>query len=247
MTNIPGVPGQPWRWPAGAGLAALPVRAQDYIVEPIVDPVLAGVQEGFSQAELDQMLAPIALYPDALLSQVLIASTYPLEIVEAARWSRQNPQLAGEDAVAAVADRDWDPSVKALVAFPELLGRLDEDLAWTRSLGDAMLYQEARSWTRSSSCAPAPMPPAASRRPSTRVSSAKKRPSSSSPRRRGWCTCPTTIPMSFTAPGGGRPIRRWSGRRPRTTTTATPASTGARASTFLPVSFSAASTGRSAA
>lgn len=124
--------------------AALPAHAEQYIVEPIVDSGAASSAEvqGFSQAELDQMLAPIALYPDALLSQVLIASTYPLEIVEAARWSRQNPQIAGEDAVAAVADRDWDPSVKALVAFPELLGRLDEDLAWTRSLGDAMLYQE---------------------------------------------------------------------------------------------------------
>jgi hypothetical protein len=124
--------------------AALPAHAEQYSVEPIVDSATSSSAEtqGFSQAELDQMLAPIALYPDSLLSQVLIASTYPLEIVEAARWSRQNPQLAGEDAVAAVADRDWDPSVKALVAFPELLGRLDEDLAWTRSLGDAMLYQE---------------------------------------------------------------------------------------------------------
>jgi hypothetical protein len=124
--------------------AALPGHAQQYIVEPIVDSEgpSSGEVQGFSQAELDQMLAPIALYPDSLLSQVLIASTYPLEIVEAARWSRQNPQLTGEDAVAAVADRDWDPSVKALVAFPELLARMDEDLGWTRGLGDAMLFQE---------------------------------------------------------------------------------------------------------
>jgi hypothetical protein len=123
---------------------ALPAHAQQYIVEPIVDSGVSSSAdaEGFSQGELDQMLAPIALYPDSLLSQVLIASTYPLEIVEAARWSRQNPQLAGENAVAAVADREWDPSVKALVAFPELLARMDEDLGWTRSLGDAMLFQE---------------------------------------------------------------------------------------------------------
>src|SRR5690606_6173300 len=86
----------------------------------------------------------IALYPDALLSQVLIAATYPLEIVEAARWSRQNPQLSGEEAVAAVAEQGWDPSVTSLVAFPDLLARMDEDLEWTRKLGDAMLYQETQ-------------------------------------------------------------------------------------------------------
>jgi hypothetical protein len=127
-------------------LAAAPVAAVQYVVEPVVDVIDAPADgsQGFSQAELDQMLAPIALYPDSLLSQVLIAATYPLEIVAAARWSRQNPQLDGEEAVAAVADRDWDPSVKALVAFPELLARLDENLEWTRNLGDAMLFQEAQ-------------------------------------------------------------------------------------------------------
>lgn len=126
-------------------LAALPARAQTYSVEPITEGRVMPVADGgFTQAELDQMLAPIALYPDTLLSQVLIASTYPLEVVEAARWSRQNPRLQGDEAVAAVAERDWDPSVKALVAFPELLAQLDNDLDWTRRLGDAMLYQEAQ-------------------------------------------------------------------------------------------------------
>lgn len=96
----------------------------------------------FIQSELEQMLAPIALYPDSVLSQVLIASTYPLEIVEAARWSRNNPGLDGADAVAAVDDQDWDPSVKALVAFPDLLARMSEDLDWTTRLGDAVLSQE---------------------------------------------------------------------------------------------------------
>ena len=127
-------------------LAAAPVAADRYIVEPITDVIdtRADASQGFSQAELDQMLAPVALYPDSLLTQVLIAATYPLEIVAAARWSRQNPHLDGEEAVAAVADRDWDPSVKAMVAFPELLARLDENLEWTRNLGDAMLFQEAQ-------------------------------------------------------------------------------------------------------
>lgn len=96
----------------------------------------------FSQAELDSMLAPVALYPDSVLSHVLIAATYPLEVIQAARWSREHPGLRGEDAVAAVERRNWDPSVKALVAFPELLGRMDEDLDWTQNLGDAFLVQE---------------------------------------------------------------------------------------------------------
>lgn len=97
---------------------------------------------GFSQAELDQMLAPVALYPDTVLSHVLIAATYPLEVVQAARWTRSNPGLKGEYAVAAVEHYPWDPSVKALVAFPELLARMDIDLDWTQRLGDAFLIQE---------------------------------------------------------------------------------------------------------
>lgn len=96
----------------------------------------------FSQAELDSMLAPVALYPDSVLSHVLIAATYPLEVIQAARWSRERPGLRGEDAVAAVEYQDWDPSVKALVAFPELLERMDDDLQWTQRLGDAFLMQE---------------------------------------------------------------------------------------------------------
>lgn len=96
----------------------------------------------FTQAELDQMLAPVALYPDTVLSHVLIAATYPLEIVQAARFSRDNPHLKGEEAVAAVEHMNWDPSVKALVAFPELLDRMDRDIDWTQRLGDAFLVQE---------------------------------------------------------------------------------------------------------
>jgi hypothetical protein len=101
-------------------------------------------QRIYTQAELDQMLAPIALYPDALLSQILMAATYPIEVVQAARWSRANPGLTGENAVRAVQNEDWDPSVKSLVAFPQVLQRMDERLDWTRSLGDAFLAQEAQ-------------------------------------------------------------------------------------------------------
>jgi hypothetical protein len=98
----------------------------------------------FSQQELDQLVAPIALYPDAVLSQILMAATYPLEVVEAARWSKSHSGLEGQQAVAAVADQDWDPSVKALVAFPRILARMGEDLDWTQRLGDAFLGQEAQ-------------------------------------------------------------------------------------------------------
>ncbi|MGH8616870.1 MAG: DUF3300 domain-containing protein, partial [Burkholderiales bacterium] len=98
----------------------------------------------FRQEELDQMLAPIALYPDALLSQVLMAATYPLEVVQAARWSRANPGLKGEQAVRAVEGRDWDPSVKSLAAFPQVLAMMDERLDWTERLGDAFLGQQAQ-------------------------------------------------------------------------------------------------------
>ena len=104
--------------------------------------VTAAQPSGFSQPELDQILAPVALYPDTVLSHVLIAATYPLEVVQAARWSRSNPGFSGQDAVSAVENRDWDPSVKALAAFPELLARMDQDIDWTQRLGDAFIVQE---------------------------------------------------------------------------------------------------------
>ena len=109
-------------------------------------PQIASAQDGpaFSQQELDQMLAPIALYPDALLSQILMAATYPLEVVEAARWSRANPGLKGDEAVRAADSYNWDPSIKSLVAFPQILDMMDDKLDWTRRLGDAFLDQESQ-------------------------------------------------------------------------------------------------------
>ncbi|MEX0323705.1 MAG: DUF3300 domain-containing protein [Puniceicoccaceae bacterium] len=109
-----------------------------YVTEEVVPE-----EEFFSQAELDQMLAPIALYPDVLLSQVLMAATYPLEVVEASRWSKENPGLQGDEAVVAVESFNWDISIKPLVAFPALIQLLDETLTWPRQLGDAFLMQEA--------------------------------------------------------------------------------------------------------
>jgi hypothetical protein len=96
----------------------------------------------YPQAELDALLAPVALYPDPLLSQILMAATYPEDVAEAARWSRANPQVKGEDAVRAVASAGWDPSVKSLVAFPEILARMDESPQWLADLGEAFLAQE---------------------------------------------------------------------------------------------------------
>jgi hypothetical protein len=98
----------------------------------------------YSQAELDSLLAPVALHPDGLLSQILIAATYPDEVAAAAAWSRANPHLRGDDAVRAVQYEPWDPAVKALVAFPDLLARMDESPQWLHELGDAFLLQQAQ-------------------------------------------------------------------------------------------------------
>jgi hypothetical protein len=94
------------------------------------------------QAQLDQMLAPIALYPDTLLSHILVASTYPLEVIQAARWRSANEDLNEQQALNAVEDKDWDPSVQALVPFNDLLQKLSEDLDWLQSLGSAFLINE---------------------------------------------------------------------------------------------------------
>ncbi len=99
-------------------------------------------QANFSQPELEQMLAPIALYPDALLSQVLMASTYPTEVVEASYWLKANPDLKGEAAVKAAENQQWDISVKSLLPFPQVLGTMESKQDWTTNLGNAFLGQE---------------------------------------------------------------------------------------------------------
>src|SRR6516165_7606787 len=95
-----------------------------------------------SQEQLDALLAPIALYPDQLLSQVLMASTYPLEVVEAARFVQQNPGLKGEALDQALAGKIWDPSVQSLAAFPQVLAMMNDKLDWTQQLGDAFLANQ---------------------------------------------------------------------------------------------------------
>jgi len=96
----------------------------------------------FSKEQLEQILAPIALYPDDLVVQVLMASTYPIEIVQADRWVKQNKDLKGDALGNALDKQDWDPSVKSLVNFPQVLSMMSEKLDWTQKLGDAFLGQE---------------------------------------------------------------------------------------------------------
>ncbi len=120
------------------------VQAQTYVVPAV--PQYAVTTAPFSQAELDAMLAPIALYPDALLSQILMAATYPLEVAEAARWSRAIPGVAPQEAVRSVARRGWDASVQSLMAFPQVLAMMDASPEWTRRLGDAFLTQQDAVW-----------------------------------------------------------------------------------------------------
>jgi hypothetical protein len=94
-----------------------------------------------SKQQLDSLTAPIALYPDALLAQVLMAATFPDEVQAAAEWSKQNPQQKGDEAVKAVASKPWDPSVQSLVAFPQVLATMASKPEWVSQLGDAFLAQ----------------------------------------------------------------------------------------------------------
>ncbi|HLX23045.1 MAG TPA: DUF3300 domain-containing protein [Usitatibacter sp.] len=97
----------------------------------------------FSQQDLDELMAPIALYPDALLAQVLMASTYPLQVVEAARWVKANPNMKEKALEDAMQKQEWDPSVKALTSVPQVLTMMNEKIDWTQKLGDAFLGQQA--------------------------------------------------------------------------------------------------------
>jgi hypothetical protein len=126
---------------AVVAVLASPARAVD---EPAAGTEAAAPQEQtLSQGELDALVAPIALYPDALLAQVLMASTYPLEVVQADRFAKANSSLKGDKLDGALAKEDWDASVKTLVATPTVLAMMSEDLDWTQKLGDAVLAQQA--------------------------------------------------------------------------------------------------------
>jgi len=108
-------------------------------------PVSAPASSLLTTAQLERLVAPIALYPDPLVAQILIAATYPLELVEADRWLQipANAALKGEGLEAALQQQSWDPSVKSLVSFPNVLQTMDKNLNWTQQLGEAFLAQQA--------------------------------------------------------------------------------------------------------
>ena len=122
---------QPWL------LSPLPAQAQT--------AASANEPTAFNSEQLDALLAPIALYPDPLLTQILMACTYPVEIVEASRWLGQgnNAQLHGDALTEALQSQNWDPSVKSLVPFPQVLSMLNNDLSWTQQVGYAFATQQA--------------------------------------------------------------------------------------------------------
>jgi hypothetical protein len=102
----------------------------------------AGQAPAVKQEELDQLLAPIALYPDSLVAQILLASTYPLEVVQADRFAKQNKNLKGDGLTKALEAQTWDPSVKSLVNFPQVLTMMSDKLDMTQKLGDAFLADQ---------------------------------------------------------------------------------------------------------
>lgn len=112
------------------------------VMQPLVWAQEGGSAKTFKSEELEQMLAPVALYPDSLLVQVLMASTYPLELVQADRWAKKNKNLKGDALAKELEKQSWDPSVKSLVNFPEVLGMMSEKLDVTQKLGDAFLAQQ---------------------------------------------------------------------------------------------------------
>jgi hypothetical protein len=127
---------------AGILLCAAPFASAQY-PPPDQPPPGTAPPQLLPQDQLDALLAPIALYPDELLTQVLMASTYPLEVVEAARFVKANPTLRGPALDDALKDKNWDPSVLSLAPFPQVLDMMNEKLEWTQRLGDAFLADEA--------------------------------------------------------------------------------------------------------
>ncbi|MFX1674508.1 DUF3300 domain-containing protein [Paraburkholderia sp. A2WS-5] len=126
-------------WLMCAALAAAP-----FFVGP-TGPTAAIAQQSAAQhlsnQQLDSLTAPVALYPDALLAQVLMAATFPADVQAAAAWSKANPNLKGDDAVKAVSSQPWDPSVQSLVAFPQVLATMDSKPDWVEQIGSAFLAQ----------------------------------------------------------------------------------------------------------
>lgn len=140
-TQEPGVPQAPGMPPAPAAPQA-PAVPQATPAAPVAPGTLPAPTKTYSQQDLDQILAPIALYPDALLAQIFMAATYPLEVVEAARWVKANPGMSETALEEAMQSQTWDPAVKSLTAVPQVLEQMNDKLDWTQKLGDAFLAQQ---------------------------------------------------------------------------------------------------------
>jgi Protein of unknown function (DUF3300) len=121
--------------PAAGVVAMTPQQSQQ--------PAATAKQEKIPADQLDSLVAPIALYPDQLLSQVLVASTYPLELIQLQQWLAKNPKLKDQALVDAVSKQPWDPSIQAMAALPEVVKRLADDIQWTTDLGNAFLAQQS--------------------------------------------------------------------------------------------------------
>jgi len=127
--------------PLRAQQPASPQSAAPLQVSPeLISPKPAA--SSFSKEQIEQLVAPIALYPDALVAQILMASTYPLEVVQAARWTKENPKVTGKALEDTMQKQPWDPSVKSLTAVPQVLAMMNDKLDWTQKLGDAFLAQQ---------------------------------------------------------------------------------------------------------
>jgi uncharacterized membrane protein YgcG len=126
--------------PAQDDQQAAPPPAQDATGQAPAAAAPAYTQQ--TPEQLQQLVAPIALYPDSLVAQILAASTFPEQVVEADRWLQANPGVKDDALAQAVDKKTWDPSVKALTAFPSVLGNMDKNLSWTSSLGDAYYNQQ---------------------------------------------------------------------------------------------------------
>lgn len=120
----------------------LAIYPHTLLAEQDAPPPQAAPHAQQSPQQLQQLVAPIALYPDSLVAQILAASTFPEQVVEADRWLQAHPDLKGDALGQAIDPQPWDPSVKALAAFPSVLGNMDKNLGWTSSLGDAFYNQQ---------------------------------------------------------------------------------------------------------
>jgi len=125
-------------------LAAGPARTQQGVTSSEAASTSAPAGASVSQEDLDRLMAPIALYPDPLIAQILMASTYPLEVVLAARWSKENPGVTGTALEDAMQKQTWDPAVKSLTSVPQVLKQMNDNLGWMQKLGDAFLADQQR-------------------------------------------------------------------------------------------------------